>query len=108
MQIKLETGAVEKLSVDALAVVCFEADDNPPALLASQDGWLQETTSSSEFTGKLYETATLHRPQNLAAKRLVIIGGGKRATFSDCRSAARLAGTPGAKPEEQRCEDAWR
>ena len=92
MEIKLESGAVDQLSVDALAVICFEADENPPEVLAKQGGWLQEIVSSGEFTGKLYEIATLHRPQSLAAKRLVAIGGGKRATFSTVE-ARRIAGS---------------
>ena len=91
MQIKIETTPVERLSVDALALICFEADENPPALLAAQNGWLQEILTSGEFSGKLYETAVLHRPQGVAAKRLVVIGGGKRATFRTVE-ARRVAG----------------
>ena len=70
MQLKIETGAVEQLNSDALAVICYEADDNPPAL-AVQGGWLKEVIAAGEFSGKLYEIAILHRPQSLAAKRLV-------------------------------------
>jgi leucyl aminopeptidase len=91
MQIKIETAPVEKLSVDALAVICYESDENPPQI-AAQDGWLQEILTSGEFSGKLYETAILHRPQGLAAKRLVVIGGGKRASFSPVE-ARRVAGS---------------
>ena len=63
MQIKIETAPVEQLSVDALAVICFESDENPPPILAAQNGWLPEMLTSGEFSGKLYETAVLHRPQ---------------------------------------------
>jgi leucyl aminopeptidase len=92
MEIKIETSAVARLSVDALAVICFEAVDNPPEILAAQDGWLQEIITSGEFTGKLYETAILHRPHGIAAKRLVAVGGGKRASFSPVE-ARRVAGS---------------
>jgi leucyl aminopeptidase len=92
MQIQIETSAVEQLSVDALAVVCFESDENPPGPLATQSGWLQEILTSGEFNGKLYEIAILHRPQGLAAKRLVVIGGGKQATFSPVE-ARRIGGS---------------
>jgi len=92
MQIKIETSPVEQLSLDALAVICFESDENPPPLVAAQNGWLQEILTSGEFTGKLYETVVLHRPQGVAAKRLVVIGGGKRATFSPVE-ARRVAGS---------------
>jgi leucyl aminopeptidase len=91
MQLKIETAAVERLSVDALTVICYESDENPPQL-AQQSGWLQEILASGEFSGELYEIAILHRPQGVAAKRLVAIGGGKRAAFSPVE-ARRIAGS---------------
>jgi leucyl aminopeptidase len=90
MQLTIETTPVTQLAVDALAVICFEADPNPPAV-ADQAGWLQEIFTAGEFSGKLYEIAVLHRPQGLAAKRLVVIGGGKRASFATVE-ARRVAG----------------
>lgn len=107
MQISIESSAVEHLQSDALAVICFETEEtaepqvgNAPAAnsphasdpeLAAQSGWLAELRTSGEFTGKLYEYAILHRPEGLAAKRLVVIGGGKRPKFSDVE-LRRLAG----------------
>jgi leucyl aminopeptidase len=38
--------------------------------------------ASGEMSGKLLETALLHKPQGLQAKRLLLIGGGKAKTFS--------------------------
>jgi leucyl aminopeptidase len=90
MQLNIESTSVTQLSVDALAVICFESDPNPPAV-ADQGGWLQEIFTAGEFSGKLYEIAVLHRPHGLAAKRLVVIGGGKRAAFSTVE-ARRVAG----------------
>jgi leucyl aminopeptidase len=90
MQLNLETAPFAQLSIDALAVICFESDPNPPAV-ADQSGWLQEIFSTGEFTGKLYEMAVLHRPQGLAAKRMVVVGGGKRGAFSSVE-ARRVAG----------------
>jgi len=91
MQIKIETTTVEQVSVDALAVICYESGENPPSI-ALQDGWFDEVRASGEFSGKLYEIAILHRPRGLAAKRLVLIGGGKQASFSPVE-ARRIAGT---------------
>ncbi len=98
MQISFESSPVEQIKTDALAVICFEAEEasepqvgNAPAAnapkmpdpeIANQAGWLEELRASGEFTGKLYEMAVLHRPQGVGAKRLVVIGGGKRAKFS--------------------------
>ena len=107
MQISIETSPAEQLSADTLAVICFEAEEEaeaqvgnapssnapkvPDPEIAKQSGWLEELRTSGEFTGKLYEIALLHRPQGLAAKRLVVIGGGKRAKFSDIE-LRRIAG----------------
>jgi len=91
MQIQIETGPVEKLQADALAVISFEGEAKPDAAIAAQSGWLKEIRSAGEFTGKLYELSILHRPEGLAAKRLVVIGGGKPDKFSSAE-ARRVSG----------------
>lgn len=105
MQIQFETSPVEKIAADVLAVICFETEEGkafearavaPPTILdpelAAQSGWLADLRSTGEFTGKLYDLAILHRPEGLAAKRLVVIGGGKREKFSSVE-ARRIGGT---------------
>src|SRR5256885_16936831 len=98
MKLQIDTSAIDKLSVDALAVICFETPEKGEAEadpeIALQRGWLAEMRVAKEFSGKLYEAAILHRPQGLAAKRLVVIGGGKRAKFSTVE-ARRLGGSSG-------------
>jgi len=92
MKLQIESSSPDQLSADALAFICFEkeaADTAPP--LVQQGGWLQEIRDSGEFSGKLYELSVLHRPQDLAAKRLVIIGGGARDKFTSVE-ARRAAG----------------
>jgi leucyl aminopeptidase len=103
MHVHIETSPVDKLTLDALAVICFETEEKtteatavaPPQTtdseIANQGGWLRELRTSGEFTGKLYELSILHRPEGLAAKRLVVIGGGKRHKFTNVE-ARRLAG----------------
>ena len=107
MQISVESSSVEKLSADALAVICFEPAESaeqkgnevpagklpasPDPEIANQDGWLAELRASGEFSGKLYDLVTLHRPRSIAAKRLVLIGGGKSEKFSTVE-VRRLAG----------------
>jgi leucyl aminopeptidase len=88
MQITVSTSPVEQ-TAGALGVIVFEAAPDPS--VTEQSGWLAELRTSGEFTGKLYETATLHRPSELAASRLVLVGGGKRETFS-AFEARRAAG----------------
>jgi leucyl aminopeptidase len=103
MQIRVESSSIEKLTVDALTIVCFEAEEKPAGTsaktsqansdpdIAAQSGWLADLRSSGEFTGKLYELAILHRPQGTSAKRLVVIGGGKREKFTPAE-ARRVGG----------------
>jgi leucyl aminopeptidase len=104
MQIQIETSPVENLKADALAVICFELEESksaepvaevssasPDPEVAAQSGWLAGLRSVGELTGKLYETAILHRPEGIAAKRLVVIGGGKREQFSAAQ-IRRIAG----------------
>ena len=103
MQIQIETSSIDKLPVDAVAVVCFETEEKtaegtavaPPQTedseIAHQGGWLADLRSSGEFTGKLYELSVLHRPEGIAAKRLVVIGGGRRHKFSSVE-ARRIGG----------------
>ena len=80
MKLQLQSEAGD---VDAFAVLGFEGEDKAAALsLAGQNGWLEEMRASGEFSGKLYETAVLHRPQGLNSKRLVLVGAGKRESFS--------------------------
>lgn len=45
-------------------------------------GWLEELYRSGEFTGKAYETITLHRPPGLKARRLVAVGCGRADKFA--------------------------
>ncbi len=105
MQVQLDTSAPEQIASDALAVICFESEEKNAAernavatashpddpAIAAQSGWLSEIRASREFTGKLYETATLHRPEGIAAKRLIVIGGGKREKFN-AAEARRVSG----------------
>jgi leucyl aminopeptidase len=91
MQLHIETGAVEEVKADALVFICFEEAEGAEPGLAQQDGWLREIRESGEFSGKLYEVSVLHRPQGVAAKRVVLVGGGKRQKFSPVE-ARRMAG----------------
>ncbi|HEY6990372.1 MAG TPA: leucyl aminopeptidase [Bryobacteraceae bacterium] len=95
MELHLDTSAADTISADALAVICFETPEKGEAErdpeIALQNGWLAEIRGTNEFSGKLYEIAILHRPQGIAAKRLVVIGGGKREKFSTVE-ARRAAG----------------
>lgn len=104
MQAHIETAPLDQLRTDALAVICFETEETKSAErqasagegtsdpeIAAQSGWLSDLRASGEFSGKVYEIGILHRPQGIAAKRLVVIGGGPREKFSTVE-ARRIGG----------------
>ena len=76
------------MDTDALVIIGF--DGAPPEALAAEQ--TKELYDSGEFSGKALETAILHRPAGLKAKRLVLAGAGKRDKFN----AAELRKLSGA------------
>jgi leucyl aminopeptidase len=53
-------------------------------------GWVSEVYAAREFTGKVMETALLHRPAGLKASRLILAGCGSKSKFgtSEARKVA--------------------
>jgi leucyl aminopeptidase len=88
MDTKLLYQPLGQVEADAVAVVLFE-DESASADLKFAAAWLDELKTSGEFSGKATEIAVLHQPQGLKAKRLVAVGGGKKAQFDS--SALRKA-----------------
>lgn len=70
----------DQVSGDAAAVVLY-AEESWPAVLSPVSAWLDELQASGEFAGKPGELAVLHQPTGLSAKRLAVVGGGKRDSF---------------------------
>ncbi len=85
METKLLYQPLDKVEADAIAFVVYEGEV-APAELKFASAWLDELSASGEFTGKTDETAVLHQPQGIRAKRLAVVGGGKRDKF-DLRKA---------------------
>jgi leucyl aminopeptidase len=78
VDITLVSQPLDRVEADAVAVLMCE-EDAVPAELKSAGNWIAELRSSGEFAGKSGETAVQHFPAGMAAKRLVLAGGGKRA-----------------------------
>ncbi|MDX1981379.1 MAG: leucyl aminopeptidase [Bryobacteraceae bacterium] len=84
----------------ALVVLLFEpaegkgdiSGDNARATDEATGGWIRELISSGECSGKAQESALLARPAGLAAGRLLVMGAGKRETFTPA-DLRKLAGT---------------
>ncbi len=87
MDIRLEPKKLGEVDSDALVIVGFEGA--PPESSAADQ--IKELYDSGEFSGKNLETAILHRPAGLKAKRLVLAGGGKRDKF-DAADLRKLTG----------------
>jgi leucyl aminopeptidase len=77
------------VDADALAIVLFEAVDGEArpggAFDALTHGLIAELYESKEFTGKALRTALMHRPGGFKAKRLLLVGGGRREEFTVAR-----------------------
>jgi leucyl aminopeptidase len=77
MKINLEARPIAEVESDALAVVGFEDGAAP----GSSDH-VKDLYGSGEFTGKSCEISVLHQPAGLKARRLALVGGGKRDKFN--------------------------
>src|SRR5277367_1636008 len=80
METKLLYQPLAQVEADAVAVVLFE-EEAVPADLKFASTWIDELKTSGEFTGKSGELAVLHQPQGIKAKRVIAVGGGKKAEF---------------------------
>jgi leucyl aminopeptidase len=84
MEVKLGCGPLETTEADAVVVVAFEGQKDARANLG--DLW-----DAGEITGKAMEMTLIHQPGGLAAKRLLVAGGGKAEKFNPAE-ARKLAG----------------
>jgi leucyl aminopeptidase len=90
MTVTLQSEAFEKINCEAVAVVVWEGDESRDSLAG---GLVGELRRAGEVTGKPLEMALVHRPAGLAAKRLLLVGGGKADAFgpAELRRAAGAA-----------------
>jgi leucyl aminopeptidase len=109
MQIRVELKPVEELEADALVVFAFDKTGPesglPPVARSVNDlngGWIEELHRTGEFSGKPSESALLHRPAGLKAKRVLLMGAGKRDKFA----AADLRNLAGAAARQLRSKAA--
>ncbi len=78
METKLIALPWNEIEADALVVPAFElVNGEAPMPAAVVEAWLGDLRASGEFKGKLLETALLHRPAGLKARRLLVVGAGK-------------------------------
>jgi leucyl aminopeptidase len=96
MQIQLENQPYSSIHADALVTYIFDEDQKIEGVLAdidsAMDGRIAALAASGEITGKALATVMLHFPEGMDAKRLLLVGAGKRGKFAtgDLR---KIAGT---------------
>ena len=122
MKIRLVSSPPEQIKADAVVFFLSEASEgsSPPRadLEAATNGLVSELYASGEFSGKLFETALLHRPTGFEAQRLLLVGAGPHAELTSSRlrqaagAALRFAKKKGVRrlalvpPEEPAAGDA--
>lgn len=88
MNTNLSSSIASQVETECLVAVVLDRGekDKPAATIESSDATVREAAkdviASGEVTGKIFETALLHRPAGLKAKRLLLVGGGKAKSFS--------------------------
>jgi leucyl aminopeptidase len=86
MQITLETRPYAALETEALVSYVFEETDPIQGRISEFDqaanGLLRNLARSGELTGKTLEMTLIHAPAGLKAKRLLLVGAGKREQFN--------------------------
>ena len=85
-----------QLPTSVLAVYGFEgaaaASGTAQRLPAETRALLDELQASGELTGKPFECTLIHRPTGIAARKLLVVGAGKKEKFDDAQ-LRRLVGT---------------
>ncbi|MBV9183262.1 MAG: leucyl aminopeptidase [Acidobacteria bacterium] len=99
MKTILSPRPASQIETECLAVLVLDQGegDQTEAYVAAADHTVQEAAAdllaAGDLTGKPLEIGWLHKPSGIKAKRLLLIGGGKRKKFtaSDLRKAAGAA-----------------
>ena len=104
MDVKVVTGDITRIRVDAIIVNLFEGVKRPGgatgAVDKALDGAVTELIKQGEIKGKLYEVTIVHTLGKIPARVVAVVGLGKQADFNvdkirrvmaqACRSLRRL------------------
>lgn len=82
MNIQVKSGKPEQVAADVLVLGGYQDEDEPVASVQALDhrlgGLLTELRRSHEFEGKLNQTALVHTQGAIPAKRILLVGLGKK------------------------------
>jgi leucyl aminopeptidase len=96
MEVKADSREFHEIECDALVVAVFEGEKPERGVLAEIDrrskGVVSSLVETGEFTGKSGESAYVHNPGDMKARRLLLLGVGKKEEFTT-DGVRKLAGT---------------
>src|SRR5215212_8070417 len=86
MEVRADSGNFYDVEADALVVMIYEGEKAGEGTLKElderSDGMLSELLSSDELRGKQGDMVYVYRPGKIRARRLLLVGAGKREDFS--------------------------
>lgn len=95
MQIIVQAGNIQTISADTLIVNLFEDVTHPSGATGAVDqalgGAIRELITNGDLTGKVGEVGVVYPRGSIPAKRVLVVGLGKREKF-DLEGARRAAG----------------
>lgn len=96
MDVKADAGRFDQVEADALVVSVFEGEDPTAGVIGevnqAMEGLIKDLMGSDELRGKSGDMVYLYRPGNVKARRVLLVGVGKREDF-DLDSVRQLAGS---------------
>jgi len=96
MEVKADSRQFHEIECDALAVAVFEGEKPEDGSLAEinkrSNGVIASLIETGEFTGKSGESAYVHNPGEMKARRLLLLGAGKKEEIT-ADSIRKIAGT---------------
>jgi leucyl aminopeptidase len=96
MEVKADSRKYYEIECDALVVSVFEGEAHNEGVLADLDkrigGVLASLVENGEFAGKSGESAYVHNTGEIKARRLLLLGAGKREDFT-VENVRKMAGT---------------
>ena len=85
MEVKADSRQFYEIECDALVVGVFEGEKPKKGLLGEIDkrsnGVIASLVETGEFTGKSGESAYVHNPGDMKARRLLLLGVGKKEEY---------------------------
>lgn len=94
MKVQVEQGAIQQSAAEAIVVNLFEGVTSPAgatgAVDQAMDGAISELIAAGDISGKAGETAVLYPRGAIPARRVIVVGLGKREEF-DLEQVRRAA-----------------